>query len=152
MDAEPNETDERNTTMALFFNDLYVDTLSKGLLQPGEQLMHRMSGHHAPWWAMGLAPLSSQYLVLATNQRLVLVRHRKGWLTGHRMESVQSVGWNEVSKLKMSGLFAKKTVTVQAGALKLDLKVGGGMFEIPKNVEDGKAIATRFAQMRALPS
>ena len=140
--------------MALFFNELYVDTISKGLLSPGEQVMHRMSGHHAPWWAMGIAPLASQYLVLATNQRLLLVRHRKGWLTGHRMESVESVPWSSVQKLKMSGMFAKKTVSVHAngGAIKLDLKVSGGMLEIPKNVEDGKAIATRFEQMRALPS
>lgn len=138
--------------MALFFNDLYVDTLSKGLLQPGEQLMHRVSGYHAPWWAMGLAPLSSQYLVLATSQRIVLVRHRKGWLTGHRMESVQSIAWNEVSQLKLSGFFANKTLRMHAGAIKLDLKVAGGMFEIPKNVDDGKAIASRFGQMKALPS
>jgi hypothetical protein len=138
--------------MALFFNDLYVDTLSKGLLQPGEQLMHRVSAHHTPWWAMGLAPLSSQYLVLATSHRLVLVRHRRGWLTGHRMESVHSVPWHEIQKIKMSGLFAKKTISVQAAGLDLSLKVAGGMLEIPKNVDDGKAIAARFAQMKALPS
>ena len=140
--------------MALFFNELYVDTISKGLLSPGEQVMHRVSGYHAPWWSMGIAPLHSQYLMIATNQRLLLVRHRRGWLTGHRMESVESVAWNAISKLKVSGMFAKKTVSVHAngGAIKLDLKVSGGMLEIPKNVEDTKAIASRFAQMKALPS
>jgi hypothetical protein len=140
--------------MALFFNELYVDTISKGLLAPGEQVMHRVSAHHAPWWAMGLLPLQSQYLVLATNQRLLLVRHRRGWLTGHRMESVESVPWNAISKLKLSGMFAKKALNVQAngGAINLSLKVAGGFLEIPKNVEDGKAIAQRFEQMKALPS
>jgi hypothetical protein len=142
--------------MALFFSDLYVNTVAKGLLQPGEQVLHRVSGSHAPWWSMGIPLFSSQYLVLATNQRLVLVRHKKGFLTGDRMESVDTLPWSQVSEVKLSGVFAKKTMRLKAqgstGPVDLSLGVSGGFLEIPKNVDDGKAIAQRFGQMKALPS
>jgi ABC-type dipeptide/oligopeptide/nickel transport system ATPase component len=72
------------------------------------------------------------------------------------MESVDSMPWQSVSNVKLSGMFAKKKMRVagDAGAGKVDLalSVMGGMFEIPKNVDDGKAIVTRFSQMKALPS
>lgn len=142
--------------MALFFSDLYVDTVAKGLLQPGEQVLHRVSASHAPWWTMGIPMLSSQYLVLATSQRLVLVRHKKGFFTGDRMESVDTLPWNQVSEVKVSGFLAKKTMRVKAqgaaGPVDLSLGMTGGMFEIPRNVDDGKAIAQRFGQMKALPA
>ncbi len=142
--------------MSLFFSDLYVNTVAKGLLQPGEQVLHRVSASHAPWWSMGIPALQNQYLVLATNQRILLVKHKKGFFTGDRMESVDTLPWQSVSQVQMSGFFAKKKLRVAgdgtAGKVDLALKVSGGMFEIPKNVDDGKAIATRFSQMKALPS
>ncbi len=142
--------------MSLFFSDLYVDTVAKGLLQPGEQMLHRVSASHAPWWSMGIPMFQSQYLVLATNARLVLVKHKKGFFTGDRMESVDTLPWHAVSDVKVSGMFAKKKLRVKAqgaaGQVDLSLNVAGGMFEIPKNVDDGKAIAQRFGQMKALPS
>lgn len=142
--------------MSLYFSDLYVDTVSKGLLQPGEQVLHRVSASHAPWWAPGVPFFASQYLVLATNQRLVLVRHKRGFFTGDRMESVDSLPWSAIRDVKLSGFFAKKKLRVQgsssAGEVSLSLGVTGGMFEIPKNIDDGKAIAQRFGQMKALPS
>ena len=136
--------------MALYFNDLYVQTVAKGLLVPGEQLLHRVSAAHSPWWAMGMPMFKSQYLVLATNQRLVLIRHKRGWITGDRMESVESVQWNAVQKVKVKGLFAQKSMTIQGngGQVSLGLKLRGGMFELPKNVDDAKSIES----MRALPS
>lgn len=141
--------------MSLFFSDLYVDTVAKGLLQPGEQVLHRVSASHAPWWSMGIPMFGSQYLVLATSQRLVLVRHKKGFLTGDRMESVDALPWSSISEVKMSGMFAKKKMRVKAqgstGPVDLSLGVSGGFLEIPKNVDDGKAIAQRFGQIRALP-
>jgi hypothetical protein len=142
--------------MALFFSDLYVNTVAKGLLQPGEQVLHRVSASHAPWWSMGIPTFQSQYLVLATNQRLVLVKHKKGFFTGDRMESVDTLPWTSVQEVKLGGMFAKKTMRVKGqgstGQVDLALGVTGGMFEIPKNVDDGKAIAQRFGQMKALPS
>jgi hypothetical protein len=48
----------------------------------------------------------------------------------------------QVSEVKMSGFFAKKKMRVKAqgstGPVDLSLGVVGGMFEIPKNVDDGK--------------
>lgn len=142
--------------MSLFFSDLYVNTVAKGLLAPGEQVLHRVSASHAPWWSMGIPMFSSQYLVLATNQRLLLVRHKKGFFTGDRMDSVDTLPWSQVSEVKLGGFFAKKTMRLKAqgseGPVDLSLGVMGGMFEIPKNIDDGKAIAQRFGQLKALPS
>jgi len=146
----------RMLPMSLFFSDLYVNTVAKGLLQPDEQVLHRVSASHAPWWSMGIPTFQNQYLVLATNQRLLLVKHKKGFFTGDRMESVDTLPWQSVSQVQMSGFFAKKKFRVagdgSTGKVDLALKVSGGMFEIPKNLDDGKAIATRFSQMKALPS
>ena len=142
--------------MSLFFSDLYVDTVAKGLLQPGEQVLHRVSASHAPWWSMGIPMFQSQYLVLATSQRMVLVKHKKGFFTGDRMESVDTLPWSSVSEVKLGGMFAKKTMRVKAqgsaGPVDLSLGVTGGMFEIPRNVDDGKAIAQRFGGTKALPA
>jgi len=66
----------RMLPMSLFFSDLYVNTVAKGLLQPDEQVLHRVSASHAPWWSMGIPTFQNQYLVLATNQRLLLVKHK----------------------------------------------------------------------------
>ena len=70
--------------------DLYVNTVAKSL-KPGEQVLHRDSASHAPWWWMGIPTFQNQYLVLATSQRVLLVKHEKGFCTGDRMESVDTL-------------------------------------------------------------
>ena len=138
--------------MALYFSQLYVDTLSKALLSPGEQLVASASGTHAPWWAMGIPMLSSQYLVLATTHRAVLVRHKRGWITGDRMEEVKSVPWNQVQNCKMSGFFASKKLDIRGGGLDLTINVRGGFGEPPGNVEGGKKLVDTWQRAKALPA
>jgi hypothetical protein len=139
--------------MALFFSGLYVNTVAKGLFQPGEQARHQVSASHAPWWSMGIPTFQSQYPVLATNQRLVLVKHEKGFFTGDRMERVERLPRNAVQEVEVGGMFAKKNLRRKAqgteGQIDFSLGVTGGMFEVPRNVDDGKAIAQRFGQMKA---
>ncbi|AKF05338.1 hypothetical protein [Sandaracinus amylolyticus] len=138
--------------MAIFFSDLYVDTLSKALLAPGERLVARASGLDVPWWSMGIPMLASHYLVLVTNQRAVLVRHKRGWVTGDRMEEVKSVAWSQVQQLKVSGLFAKKKLTLEAGEVRLSLAVRGGFLEIPGNLDAAKQAVDTWQQSKALPA
>jgi len=137
--------------MSLYFSDLYVDTVSKGLLQPGEQLVARTSGYHVPWWAMNIPWFKSQYLVLVTSQRAVLVRHKRGLLTGDRMESVHSVPLQQIDRCKLSGLFGKK-LALRGGGVDLTLTVPGGFLEIPGNVDAGKRLVDTWQRTRALPA
>lgn len=137
--------------MALFFNQLYVDTLSKALLSPGEQLVASASGTHAPWWTMGIPQLGSQYLVLATDRRAVLVRHKRGWITGDRMEEVKSVAWNQVQNCKMSGLFAAKKLDIKGGDISLTLSVRGGFAQPAGNIEGTKKLVDTWQRTKALP-
>jgi hypothetical protein len=138
--------------MAMFFSDLYVDTLSKALLQPGEQLVARASGMEVPWWSMGIPMLASHYLVLVTNQRAVLVRHKRGWLTGDRMEEVKAVPWSQVERAKLSGLFMKKKLAIKGGGIDVSLAVRGGFLEIPNNVDATKTLVDTWQRAKALPS
>lgn len=138
--------------MAMFFSDLYVDTLSKALLAPGERLVARASGMDVPWWSMGIPMLASHYLVLVTNQRAVLVRHKRGWVTGDRMEEVKSVPWNQIERAKLSGFFAKKKLVLKGGGIDLSLAVRGGFLEIPGNLDAGKQIVDTWQQAKALPA
>lgn len=138
--------------MALYFSDLYVNTVSKALLQPGEQLVARASGTHAPWWAMGIPMLASQYLVLVTQSRAVLVRHKRGWLTGDRMEEVQSVPLAQIQTCKMSGFFAKKKLAIRGGGVDVALAMRGGFLEIKDNLDGGKRLVDTWQRAKSLPA
>ena len=148
----PGATTEKETNMALYFSDLYVDTVSKALLQPGEQLVARANAAHVPWWSMGIPMLASQYLVLVTNHRAVLVKHKRGWLTGDRMEEVQSVPLQQIQNVKMSGFFAKKKLAIRGSGIDLSLQMRGGFLEIPGNVDAGKKLVETWQRTKALPS
>ncbi len=137
--------------MAIYFSDLYVNTVSKGILVPGEQLVARASATHVPWWSMGIPMLASQYLMLATTQRVVLVRHRRGWLTGDRMEEVKAVPWNQVERAQLKGFLSKK-LTLKGGEVDVSLSMRAGFFEVPKNIEGAKALVDTWQKAKALPS
>lgn len=138
--------------MALYFSELYVNTLSKALLQPGEQLVARASATHAPWWTMNIPMLASQYLVLVTSQRAVLVRHKRGWLTGDRMEEIKSVPLQQIEKCKVSGFLFQKKLTIRGNGVALSLRVRGGFLEIPNNLDGARRLADVVQRTKALPA
>jgi hypothetical protein len=138
--------------MAMYFSDLYVDTLGKAIFQPGEQLVARTSGGQAPWWSMGLPMFASQYLVMVTNQRAVLARHKRGWFTGDRLEEIKSVPLGQLQQVKVGGMFAKKTLAIRGGDVDLALSVRGGFTEIPNNVDGAKKLAETWQRTKALPA
>lgn len=92
----------------MFFSDLHVQLLSRGILNPGEQLVSQTVTSYMPWWAFGF--IRRQYLVLATDQRLVLVDHRYSFWrpTTQRLHGVESMPWSNVQETKVVGFLKKK--------------------------------------------
>jgi len=91
----------------MFFSDLHVQILARGVLQPGEQLVSQTVTDYMPWWAFGL--IRRQHLVLATDQRIVILDHRYDLLKVNQvLHSVESLPWNGVVHAKVTGVFKKK--------------------------------------------
>ena len=100
--------------MYAYFSDLHVQLLARGILNPGEQLVGQTSTFYFPWWALGF--INRRHLVLATNQRLLVLEHRWGWFpAGYRLHVVHAMPWSSVQEVKLKGIFAKKLVVVGTG-------------------------------------
>lgn len=96
----------------MFFSDLHVQILARGILNPGEQLVSQTVTDYMPWWAFGL--VRRQHLVLATDQRLVVLDHRYDLLkVNHVLYAVESLPWNSVAYAKVTGLLFKKKLKVR---------------------------------------
>ncbi len=97
-----------------YFSDLHVQLMARGILNPGEQLVGQTSTFYMPWWALGW--INRRHLVLATNQRLIVVEHRLGFFPfGYRVHLVHSMPWASVQELKVKGIFNKRLVVQGAG-------------------------------------
>jgi hypothetical protein len=97
-----------------YFSELHVQLVARGILNPGEQLVGQTSTFYMPWWAMGF--INRRHLVLATNQRLIVVEHRWGFFpVGYRVHLVHSMPWGSVQQAKLKGIFAKKLVVEGQG-------------------------------------
>ena len=91
----------------MFFSDLHVQILARGILQPGEQLLGQTVTDYMPWWAFGL--IRRQHLVLATDQRIVILDHRYDLLKINQvLHCVESLPWSSVAHAKVTGLLKKK--------------------------------------------
>ena len=91
------------------FNEAYVNTVARGLLQGDEQLLAATAGTAQSFWTFRIPFWRHNYLLLATNLRLIAVDHRRG-LVFDRMDAVQSFRWSEIGAMKLGGLFFKKLV------------------------------------------
>lgn len=144
----------------MFFSDLHVQLLAKGLLNPGEQLVGQTVTAYHPWWAFGF--IRRQYLVLATDQRLILVDHRYSfWMpTVQRLHQVDSIAWSNVQELKMKGIF-NKSLRVRGvgerGPISLTMPIPNYLFGLfapmRNNMAGARTVAAAFqggAQMNAL--
>src|SRR4051812_26788932 len=96
----------------MFFSDLHVQLLSRGILNPGEQLVSQTVTSYRPWWALGI--IQRQHLIMATDQRLILVDHRLQFFpTSQRLHAVESIPWSNVQEVKVTGLFLKKKLRIK---------------------------------------
>jgi hypothetical protein len=140
----------------MFFSDLHVQLLSRGILNPGEQLLGQTVTSYMPWWACGF--IRRQYLVLATDQRLILVDHRFSFLQPlvQRLHQVDSMTWNNVAEAKVTGLFLKKKLKVigtgERGPISLKMVITNTLFGLlapmKNNMAGARAIASAAQSMK----
>jgi hypothetical protein len=138
--------------MYSFFSDLHVETLARGILEPNEQVLGTTVAEHNPWWSMGL--IRRTYLMIATDQRLVMVAHHFNWLhTSMRLAAIESYGWQAVEQMQLKGIFSKKIAlkaTGNQGPVKHTLKVPNTFFGLlapmRNNLAGARTITERFSQ------
>jgi hypothetical protein len=138
----------------MFFSDLHVQLLSRGILNPGEQLLGQTVTGYMPWWAFGF--IRRQYLVLATDQRLILVDHRYSFIqpTTQRLHAIDSLAWSNVQEAKVTGLFLKKKLKVRGngerGPVSLKMVISNTLFGLlapmKNNMAGARAIAATATQ------
>jgi hypothetical protein len=138
----------------MFFSDLHVQLLSRGILNPGEQLLGQTVTGYMPWWAMGF--IRRQYLVLATDQRLILVDHRYSFIqpTTQRLHGIDSMPWSSVQEAKVTGLFLKKKLKVRGngerGPIALSMVISNTLFGLlapmKNNMQGARTLAAAAQQ------
>lgn len=143
----------------MFFSDLHVQILSRGILNPGEQLVGQTVTSYMPWWAFGF--IRRQYLVLATDQRLILVDHRYSFIQPleQRLHQVDSIAWSNVQDLKVKGLFLKKKLHVRGtgerGPVSLTMPIPNGFFGLfapmQNNIPGAKGVEAAFQSRQGAP-
>ena len=139
----------------MFFSDLHVQLLSRGILNPGEQLLGQTVTGYMPWWAMGF--IRRQYLVLATDQRLILVDHRWSFIQPivQRLHAIDSMPWSNVQEAKITGLFLKKKLKVRGvgerGPIALKMVITNTFFGLlapmKNNMQGARTIASAATQL-----
>ncbi len=140
----------------MYFTDSHIQIMSRGLLEPGEQLVARGVAVHAPWWTFGIKWFHKTFLLLSTDQRLVMVEHKNDfWMRGLKTDKVHSMPFSQVSELKVKGLFLKKKLRVVGqsnhGPVKATYRVPGWLLSpIQNNLQNLKTIEQTAAASRQL--
>ncbi len=138
----------------MFFTDLHVQILSRGILEPGEQLVAQTVTSFMPWWGFGL--INRQSLVLATDRRVILCDHRMGFFPPtQRLHAVQSIPLQNVQELKVKGLLFKKKLRIKGmgdqGPVSLTAVIPRGFLTAPmkNNFLGAKAVEGALQQNQA---
>lgn len=135
----------------MYFSDLHVQLISKAILNPGEQLVGQTVTGYTPWWAFGL--IRRKHLVLATDQRLIIVDHRFGFFPADfKLHSVDSLPWAQVEELKVKGLFLKKKLRIKGmgerGPVAITAKIPNAFFGLlapmRENMQGARNVAAAF--------
>lgn len=105
--------------MAFRFTDQHAMSLVAPLLFPGEQVLYRARGVEKPWYSTVLWKLGSLFwrywLVVATNQRLILVQH-KGLLGGYGAKRNETFSWSELDQVALGWGIFNKTLRFKSAA------------------------------------
>ncbi len=96
----------------MFFSELHVQILARGVLEPGEQLVGQAVTDYTPVWAFGL--IRRQHLVLATNHRIIILDHRYNiFKVNQVLHSVESLPLSGVAHAKVTGFLLAKKLKVR---------------------------------------
>jgi hypothetical protein len=133
------------------YSDLYVQTLARGLCEPGEQFVAAGAGSYQSFWTFNIPWFRHDYLLIATSERLIVADHRRGLLFD-RMDQVQSYPWAQVSNMKIGGLFTKKlTVKDHTNRAVLSAKLPKMLMNPLKgNAQSMRTVVQTWEQRRAL--
>jgi len=133
------------------YSDLYVQTLARGLCQPGEQFVAAGAASYQSFWTFKIPWFRHDYLLIATSDRLIVADHRRG-LIFDRMDQIQSLPWSQVSTMKIGGLFTKKiTVKDHANKSVLSAKLPKMLMNPLKgNAQSMRTVVQTWEQRRAL--
>jgi hypothetical protein len=131
------------------YSNAYVETVARAHLDQDEQILAKAGGVHRPWYTGGFIWFWKFYFVVATNKRVLLCEHRRG-LFYDRLEAVHSVPWNELTEVKVAGLFIKKTLKLQFNGQKLALRLPRLFAPTPANVINAKHVATTWNQAKQM--
>lgn len=105
--------------MAFRFTDQHAMSLVAPLLFPGEQVLFRARGVEKPWYSTVLWKLGGLFwrywLVVATNQRLVLVQHG-GLLGGYGAKRSETFTWAELDQVALGWGIFNKTLRFKSAA------------------------------------
>jgi hypothetical protein len=142
--------------MYSYFSDLQVELLSRGVLEPGEQLTGKTVTRYMPWWAFGL--VNRTYLILTTDRRVILLNHKlKMFHQAQSLEAVESIPWANVQELVLKGIFAKKVRLrgqAQSGPINLTMKVPNQLFGLLApmrgNMDGARAVTGAFTAQRGM--
>ncbi|MGH7282963.1 MAG: hypothetical protein ACRELY_15675 [Polyangiaceae bacterium] len=133
------------------YSDVYVQTIARGLCQPGEQFVAAGAAHYQSFWTFNIPYFRHNYLLIATSERLIVADHRRG-LIFDRMDAVQSFPWSQVSNMKIGGIFTKKlTIKDQTNRAVLSAKLPKMLMNPLKgNSQSIKQVVSTWEQRRAL--
>jgi hypothetical protein len=134
------------------FSDVYVTTVARGLCGPNEQFVSAGAGSRQSFWTFGIPWFRHAYLLIATNERLMVIDHRKG-LVFDRMDRVDSYRWADLGEVKVKGVFTKKLVAKDAAnRTVLEMKLPKAFVTpIANNATGINAVVQTWQQRRTLP-
>ena len=138
--------------MAIKFNQAYIDTLAKAHA-PQETVLATSAGVHKPIWALGIPFFFKTYLLIATERRLLVVEHRRGFLYD-RMEKVERFAWSEVASAKVAGLRLKKTLKLAFtnGQAAISMVLPGLLGPIAQAKQGAQTLVEAWQRGKTLPS
>ncbi|WP_394831533.1 hypothetical protein LVJ94_33975 [Pendulispora rubella] len=142
--------------MAFRFTEQHALSLIRPQLFPGEHLLFRMRGVQKPWYSRILARAGSllwrNFLVVGTNQRVLLLRHRS-LLGGYALMSVEGHAYGDIDFMKLGwGLFTK-SLKLRLSGQRLSRKIVLGRFWMAGNFNEAANLVKAWQeQRRALAS
>jgi hypothetical protein len=141
--------------MAFRFTDAHALSLVQPHLFPGEQLLHRSRGVERPFWTVLFPKIGAFfhrfYLVVATNQRLLLVQHG-GLFSGYKAKQVVALTWSELNDMKLGwGIFEKK-LSVSSSTKNVKKSIALPRFWMKNNLKSGEGMVDTWkSAATALP-